>query len=86
MPTISRFFGITIYMFHRDHVPPHIHAWKGGSRSVFTIKDGRRTEGKLSKGDEKLVAAWIEIHRRELLEDWKLARAKKNLFEIDPLG
>jgi hypothetical protein len=26
MPEISRFFGIVIKMFYRDHAPPHFHA------------------------------------------------------------
>jgi len=26
MPTISRFFGIVIQMFWREHAPPHFHA------------------------------------------------------------
>lgn len=26
MPVISRFFGVVIYMYWRDHVPPHFHA------------------------------------------------------------
>lgn len=26
MPTISRFYGILISMFFKDHAPPHFHA------------------------------------------------------------
>ena len=26
MPRISQFLGIMIFMFFRDHMPPHIHA------------------------------------------------------------
>ena len=26
MPTISRFFGIVIFMNYNDHLPPHFHA------------------------------------------------------------
>lgn len=26
MPVISRFFGIVIFMFWREHAPPHFHA------------------------------------------------------------
>ena len=33
----------------------------------------------------KLVQAWIEIHRDELLADWKLAVAGDTAFKIDPL-
>jgi hypothetical protein len=30
VPEISRFFGIAIGMFYRDHAPPHFHAAYGG--------------------------------------------------------
>jgi hypothetical protein len=26
VPEISRFFGIVIYMYYRDHAPAHFHA------------------------------------------------------------
>ena len=26
MPAISRFFGISIYLYYADHSPPHFHA------------------------------------------------------------
>ena len=29
MPTICRFFGIVIRMYHREHGPPHFHARHG---------------------------------------------------------
>jgi hypothetical protein len=31
------------------------------------------------------VQAWIEIHREELLADWKLAIEGQQIFRIDPL-
>jgi hypothetical protein len=33
----------------------------------------------------KLVAAWSEIHKEELLADWKLAMNGEHPFKIDPL-
>jgi hypothetical protein len=33
----------------------------------------------------RLVQAWIEIHRDELLANWDLATAGDTLFRIDPL-
>jgi hypothetical protein len=31
MPEISRFFGIVVVMYYRDHAPPHFHAAYGGN-------------------------------------------------------
>jgi len=33
----------------------------------------------------KLVQAWIEIHREDLMANWQLAVQGKTLFKIDPL-
>jgi hypothetical protein len=33
----------------------------------------------------KLVQAWMEIHREELVANWELARQGENVFRIDPL-
>jgi hypothetical protein len=33
----------------------------------------------------RLVQAWVEIHREELLADWKLATEGAEVFKIDPL-
>jgi len=33
----------------------------------------------------KNVQAWIEIHREDLLADWKLAIAGEPVFKIEPL-
>jgi len=35
--------------------------------------------------NDKLVQAWIEIHKEDLMADWKLAVAGEPIFKIDPL-
>ena len=39
----------------------------------------------LPTNKEKLLKAWIEIHRDELMADWELASKGSPLFKIDPL-
>jgi hypothetical protein len=48
-------------------------------------QDGRVLEGKIPKTKQKLVDAWIEIHREELMADWQLAVSGDTVFKIDPL-
>jgi hypothetical protein len=31
------------------------------------------------------MEAWIEIHKEELIADWKLAVSGQEIFKIDPL-
>ncbi len=33
----------------------------------------------------KLISAWAEIHREELLANWELAMNEQPLYKIDPL-
>ena len=40
MPEISRFFGIIIAMYYREHAPPHFHARYGGHEVTVRIRDG----------------------------------------------
>ena len=85
MPTISMFFGILIKMNYREHNPPHIHVEYGEYRANYGIADGARMAGELPLAQERLVLAWMEIHREELLADWKLSEQREELFRIDPL-
>ena len=85
MPEISRFFGIVIVMYYKDHPPPHFHAKYGSQTGVFAIDDLRLMEGHLPKRVISLVLEWAFQHREELLNDWTLAISKKPLEKIAPL-
>jgi hypothetical protein len=52
---------------------------------VFSLADGELLAGELPKNKRKLVEAWIEIHREELIADWRLAVNGQEPFKIDPL-
>ena len=88
MPTISMFYGILIRMFYKDtdrHHLPHIHAEYQGKTAVYSIPDGKLLAGAISPQKEKLVVAWIEIHKDDLLADWELAVNGKTPFKIKGL-
>ena len=85
MPEISRFFGIIIAIYYKEHPPPHFHAKYGNETGVFSIADLRLIQGHLPKRVISLVLEWAFEHRDELMEDWELAVAKKPLRKIPPL-
>jgi len=88
MPTISMFFGIVIYMYFFDderHKLPHIHARYQGSQASFSLADGSVLSGELPISRVRLVQAWIEIHRDDLMANWNLAVRGEAPFPIDPL-
>lgn len=85
MPEISRFLGIIIAMYYNDHHPPHFHAKYGGSEVKINIENGEVIEGKLPKRALGLVNEWYQLHKQELMEDWKLAELREPLKKIEPL-
>ena len=74
MPTISMFYGILIllYFYDKRHNRPHIRAEYAEHTAVVAIDDGAVLGSSLPIAKMKLVQAWIEIHREDLLADWKL--------------
>jgi hypothetical protein len=83
--THFRIYGIAIYIYYRDHNPPHFHAIYGESEAIIEISTGGILEGQLPRRAAKLVAEWCEIQRDALLADWALAQAQQPLLPIEPL-
>ena len=52
---------------------------------MIAIPEGDVLEGTLNANKLRLVQAWIEIHREELMADWELASQGESIFKIDPL-
>lgn len=42
-------------------------------------------EGNLPKKQQKLVSAWMKIHKDELIADWELAIVGEQPYRIEPL-
>jgi hypothetical protein len=88
MPTISMFYGILILMYFKDnrrHHLPHIHIRYQENNASVSIEDGNILEGTLPAKQFKMVQAWIEIHKEELMVDWELAVNGEEPFRIAPL-
>lgn len=87
MPTISMFFGIIVRMYYapKEHNPPHIHTYYQDFRSTWIIESGELLDGNMPARQQKLIQAWIEIHRDELLANWNLCENGEKPFNIEPL-
>ena len=88
MPVISMFYGVIISLYFLDtkeHKAPHIHAQYQDEEVVVSIPDGVVLSGKLTPAKLKLVQAWIEIHKDDLMADWHLAACGQEVFKIEPL-
>jgi len=84
MPEISRFLGIVIAMYYRDHEPAHFHAVYGEYEITIEIRTGA-VNGKFPQRALKHVLEWCAEHQVELLDDWELARGRRPLRRIEPL-
>ncbi|MCX6172226.1 MAG: DUF4160 domain-containing protein [Flavobacterium sp.] len=84
MPEICRFYGIIIQMFFNDHNPPHFHVVYGDFKAVINIED-EIVEGFMPKRALKLVFEWMELHKKELIENWELAQNGELPKKIEPL-
>jgi hypothetical protein len=84
MPELSRFLGIVIAMYYRDHAPPHFHAVYGDFEVTIEIASGQ-VNGEFPRRALAHVLEWTSVHRQELFDAWTLARASRPLPRIDPL-
>ena len=84
MPIISRFFGIVVYMYWREHAPPHFHAKYQDEEIAVEIETGS-VAGRMGLRALALIQEWRQMHKTELLADWKLAEQKRSLHRIAPL-
>ena len=49
-PEISRFLGIVIGMYYKDHNPPHFHAYYREHEAAIVVQDGAILSGSLPDG------------------------------------
>ncbi|MFI3256664.1 MAG: DUF4160 domain-containing protein [Spirochaetales bacterium] len=86
MPEISLFFGLRITMNYSGHNPPHFHVEYADHKAAVLIIEAVLDKGFLPNRQLKLVLAWCEIHRDELMQNWELLRGKKPIVKIAPLS
>ena len=84
VPEISRFLGIVIHMYHRDHGGPHFHAVYGEFWISVEVKSGA-VRGNFPPRALRHVREWAGLHREDLLRDWDLAVQGRPLKQIPPL-
>jgi hypothetical protein len=88
MPTISMFYGLIVYMYFMDnkqHKKPHIHVKYQDQEVVVAIPDGEILGGSIPNSKMKLLQAWIELHRDELVANWQIAVSGEQPYKIEPL-
>jgi len=68
-----------------EHGVPHFHIRYNEHQGVISIQTLELLEGSLPKKVISLVLEWAFDHKKELAEDWELAKEKQPLKKIEPL-
>ena len=84
MPVISIFLVIIIAMYWYDHDPQNFHAKYAEYEITVNILTGV-VEGKFPKRALRHVLEWYELHKDELIEDWRLCQNDETPKPIEPL-
>ena len=77
MPVITRFYGIVIKMYFKEHGVPHFHAIYAEYNGVFDLETLELIEGDLPKRAQKLTKDWASRYQTELLKMCKNKEFKK---------
>lgn len=69
----------------KEHNPAHFHANYNDYIAIIDINKCELIDGSLPNKQLKLVLAWAEIHKDELIANWNLAMNSELPFKVDPL-
>lgn len=84
MPVFSRFLGIVISRYHREHGVSHFHAVYA-EHGISVELDSGMVHGSFPRRALRHVREWAALHEAELLANWELARQGKPIRDIAPL-
>lgn len=63
--------NIRIYLYPKDHNPPHVHCYKGEYSAVIDIRTGIVIAGNMKLADLKIVKDWVKDNRLYLNQLWE---------------
>ena len=69
--------GVSIHVWGRDHLPPHIHVFFGDDEALVEIRTGEIYAGYISGKKLKVVQEWLgKGENRKIVEE--------NFYELNP--
>ncbi len=70
MPCIKIIDGIKIYVYARDHNPPHFHAIVAEFEELIIIESLETYSGKIPATHKKKVTQWAENNKPYIKKQW----------------
>lgn len=77
MPCIKIIGSIKLYVYLRDHNPPHFHAMYAEYEELIEIESLETFSGKLPIKQRKKVIQWATQNREFLMKKWIQFNPKK---------
>lgn len=74
MPEIFREEGFRVVIYFEDHIPAHVHIYKGDMAVKILIEGDceiLRAEGRISRKELKKAIKLVKAHQTELLTIWE---------------
>ena len=73
MPTVIKQDGFRIVIWPNDHLPPHVHVFKGDSEVKIALVEPKvfNIEGKISNKDISKSLSLVIEYQVKLLEKWR---------------
>ncbi len=69
--------GVTVYIYGKEHVPPHVHAFCAEDEALVNIRTGEIFEGHISNKKLRVIQEWLdEGENRKIVE--------QNFYELNP--
>ncbi|MGH8776617.1 MAG: DUF4160 domain-containing protein [Jiangellaceae bacterium] len=85
MPTLGRFYGITVIARWNDHPPPHVHVGYQGHHASIRVDTLEIIHGHLPRRARVLFVEWALAHRDELREACNAVARSERPPTIEPL-
>ena len=58
-PRIATFNGVHVYIYNREHLPPHIHVISGEDEAIIRISDAVVLRGNLENSKLRIIRKWM---------------------------
>ena len=85
MPTLSRFYGIVIFINYNDHQPPHFHARYQDQEVLVEIETGIAKDefvGVIDKNNKKPLAVGIALFAGNEMQKMTSGKVIKNIHYV----
>ncbi|MBK9402638.1 MAG: DUF4160 domain-containing protein [Bacteroidetes bacterium] len=70
-PLIETREGVSILIFSRDHLPPHLHACYGEEEALIEIESG------------KVIAGYLTNRKLRVVQDWLNEKENRSIAEVN---